>query len=343
MKSSEAGTDYTSVINSLKVRIDNLAPRYQMEVSKNETEASFENFLMLLDCLFYTDISKAYMQSKCPDPKIVNQIVANYLYRHNHFEAGDVFIREASVPEASTFRSQYKEMHEILRSLKKHNVAPAIDWIYKNNDHPELIDPRLQFELYRQQYFEALKSGIDPIQVLNFLRRYLTPFDSFYWDEVKSLAGCMLWIGRLDESPYADLLSSAKWNTLANDFTEKFLGLLGQSIKCPLTTVCNAGAQNLPLLLSLRKTAGDKEQWESIKSLPCQETDSGDGCNFHSVFVCRQCRETATNENPPTLLPCGHTLCWDSVTRLSCAGSLLFQCPFCSHEIHLHQCVLLFL
>ncbi|KAF3327563.1 protein RMD5 A [Carex littledalei] len=187
---------------------------------------------------------------------------------------------------------------------------------------------------------EMLRSDVDPLEAVKFMRTHLTPFDSFYLEEIKNLAGCVLWIGRLDESPYADLLSSAKWDKLAEDFTEKFLGLLGQSTTCPLTTVCNVGARNLPLLSSLRRIVGDKEEWESIESLPLyNETDAGEECNFHSVFVCKECREMATDVNPPILLPCHHTLCWNTVTRLSWGGARLFMCPFCCHEIHLNQCL----
>jgi E3 ubiquitin-protein transferase RMND5 len=341
-QSSEAGTDYAAILKSLKVRINNLVQQSQMELYNNEIEASFGTYLTFFS-LSYTDILKAYMQNKPLEPQVINQVVANYLFRHNNFEFGDAFIRDAGVPEALTFRSKYKEMHEILQSLQKHDICPAIDWIYYNKHHPELSDPRFQFELYRQQYLEVLKSGTDQIEVLNFLRTYITPFDKYFGKEVKSLAGCILWIGQLDESPYADLLSSATWDKVANDFTEKFLGLIRKSAKCLLTTMCSVSAQYLCQLLSLREIAEYKEQWESIQSLPFNQTDGGEKSNFHSVFVSQACRETVTVDKPPILLPCGHTLSWDTVSQLSWAGLILFRCPLCSYLTHWNQCQKLYI
>ncbi|KAJ4792437.1 Protein RMD5-like protein A [Rhynchospora pubera] len=316
LQSPEPGSDSTSIINSLKDNIANLAPKHQLESVNNGTQASLDMFLMLLNCFFYSDISKAYMQNKRPDPQIVNDILANYLYRNNHFETGDAFIREAGIPEFCTLRSYYKEMHEILKALRDHNAFPAIDWIHKiNHGYPELVAPRLEFELYSQQYLEMLKSDADPLEAIKFMRMHLTLFDSMYQDEIKKLAGCALWTGRLDESPYADLLLSSKWDKLANDFTEKCLGLLGQPVKCHLTTVCNVGARNLPLLFSLHRIVGDKKEWESIDSLSLHnETDVGERCNFHSIFVCQKCRETATDP-PLGALSVLQRFIWNGVCR----------------------------
>jgi ABC-type branched-subunit amino acid transport system substrate-binding protein len=82
---SEAGTDNAVILNSLKVRINNLIQQSQMEQYKNEIKASFgtcHTFLSLSD----TDILKAYMPNKPLEPQVINQIAANYLFRHNIFE-----------------------------------------------------------------------------------------------------------------------------------------------------------------------------------------------------------------------------------------------------------------
>ncbi|KAF3327564.1 hypothetical protein FCM35_KLT07682 [Carex littledalei] len=55
MQLSEAGTDYTSIINSLKERINNLAPQSHMERVNNMLEEPFDKFLTVLNCVFHIE------------------------------------------------------------------------------------------------------------------------------------------------------------------------------------------------------------------------------------------------------------------------------------------------
>ena len=81
---------------------------------------------MVFNCVFHSDISKTFMHTKRSEPEIVNQIVANYLYQHNRFKAGDVFICEAGVPEACTYRSHYNQLTKcpltIVRNVGAQNL-----------------------------------------------------------------------------------------------------------------------------------------------------------------------------------------------------------------------------
>lgn len=38
---------------------------------------------------------------------------------------------------------------------------------------------------------------------------------------------------------------------------------------------------------------------------------------FHSTFACPVSKEQGTEENPPTLLQCGHVLCLETIMRLA--------------------------
>ncbi|THF99299.1 hypothetical protein TEA_008290 [Camellia sinensis var. sinensis] len=126
--------------------------------------------------------------------------------------------------------------------------------------------------------------------------------------EVQKLMACLLWAGRLDTSPYSELLSSSHWDKLAEELTRQFCNILGQSCKSPLNVTIAAGVQGLPTLLKLMNVmTGKKQEWQSMKQLPVP-VDLDREFQFHSIFVCPVSRDQANEKNPPMLLSCGHVL-----------------------------------
>lgn len=55
---------------------------------------------------------------------------------------------------------------------------------------------------------------------------------------------------------------------------------------------------------------------------------------FTTIFSCPVSRDTATRDNPPMLLPCGHVFCRAAVSGISRGGpaSRAFKCPLCPTE-----------
>ena len=51
---------------------------------------------------------------------------------------------------------------------------------------------------------------------------------------------------------------------------------------------------------------------------------------FHSIFVCPVSKEQTTDENPPMMMPCGHVIAQETMSRMSKGAS--FKCPYCPNE-----------
>ena len=59
------------------------------------------------------------------------------------------------------------------------------------------------------------------------------------------------------------------------------------------------------------------------------ELELGQEFVFHSIFACPVSRDQSTPENPPTMLPCGHVLCKQSVVKIAKGTTRTFKCPYC--------------
>ncbi len=68
------------------------------------------------------------------------------------------------------------------------------------------------------------------------------------------------------------------------------------------------------------------------------ELELGKEFVFHSIFACPVSREQSTNDNPPTMLPCGHVLCRMSIVRLVKQTTGMFKCPYCPAEGKMSEC-----
>ncbi|TXG54103.1 hypothetical protein EZV62_019359 [Acer yangbiense] len=328
--------DLKSFLTELKLRLNAIGAQQQIEGSLKELNTSLGKYLKFLEKAFNPDISKAYRNVDF-DYHIVNQIIASHFYQQGLFDLGDYLINEAGEPELSVLKSQFLEMYQILEAVKVKNVEPALKWISANREKLKENASNLELKLHRLQFVEILqKSG--RTDALDYARINLAPFASLHMDEIQKLMGSLLWAGRLEMSPYAELLIPTHWDKLTEELTRKFCSLLGQSYQSPLTVAMAAGVEGLPTLLKLANVmAAKKQEWQAMKQLPVP-LELGREFQFHSIFVCPVSRDQGSEENPPMLMPCLHVLCKQSIMKLSKNSSRAFKCPYCPAEASVAQC-----
>lgn len=334
--------DHNVILSELKSKLSEIAPLSQMEGTQKELNIALSKYPKILEKLFNPDIAKAY-RSVDFDTHTINQIIANHFYREGMFDLCDCFVNEAKETEAATLRTPFMEMYEILNAMKSRDLEPALTWAATNRDKLKQNGSHLDLKLHRLQFVEILQNrGRD--EALNYARTFLAPFALDHMAEVQKLMACLLWAGRLDISPYADLLSPTHWDDLIEEVNRQFCNILGQPFQSPLSVTVAAGVQGLPTLLKLMNVMmGKKQEWQSMKQLPVP-VDLDTEFQFHSVFVCPVSREQASEENPPMLLSCGHVLCKQSITKLSKNNSTRpFKCPYCPSEVEVSKCRQLYL
>ncbi|XP_068657190.1 protein RMD5 homolog [Aristolochia californica] len=333
--------DQKVFLKELSNKLKEIGPINQLEGSQKELNISLSKYAKLLEKSFIPDISKTYRNVEF-DSHTVNQIIAGHFYRQGLFELGDCFVNEANEPEATTLKFPFLEMYQILEAMKSRNLGPALTWSTTNRDPLLQNGSDLELKLRRLQFVEILQQG-SRSDALNYAKTHLAPFALTHMQEFQKLMCGLLWAGRLDQSPYAELLSPSHWEKLAEELTQQFCRLLGQSYVSPLSVAIAAGIQGLPTLLKLMNVmAAKKQEWQVMKQLPVP-VDLGREFQFHSIFVCPVSREQGSEENPPMLMPCGHVLCKQSIVKLSKSSTRTFKCPYCPLEATVAQCRQLYL
>lgn len=328
--------DQKSILTELKSKLNAIGALQQLEGSHKEWNQSLSKYQKLLEKLFNPDISKAYRNVDF-DTHIINQIIASHFYRQGLSDLGDSIINEAGEPEATALRSQFLEMHKIIEAMRGRNIQPALSWVTANQERLAKIGSNLELKIHTLQFVDVLQTGTRA-DALKYARTYLSPFASINKDEFQKLMGCLLYAGRLANSPYSELISPTHWEMTTEELARQFCTLLGQSYESPLSMAVAAGVAGLPTLLKLANVmAAKKQEWQEMKQLPVP-VDLGKEFQFHSIFVCPVSRDQGSDENPPMLLPCSHVLCKQSIAKLSKNSTRTFKCPYCPAEATVAHC-----
>ncbi|XP_061361058.1 protein RMD5 homolog [Gastrolobium bilobum] len=328
---------YKTVLNELKASLLKIAPLSQMESSQKELNLALSKYGKLLEKYFNPDISKAYRNIDT-DIHTLNQIIANHFYRQGLFDIGDHFLSVVGEPESAVImKSPFLEMYQILQAMQNQNLEPALNWAATNSDKLAQSGSDIVLKLHSMQFVKILQKGSKD-EALHYVRTYLSPFASTHLADIQKLMACLLWIGKLDQSPYHALLSPSNWDRLSEELKRQFCNLLGQSYNSPLSVTVAAGVQVLPPLLKFMNVmTGKKQEWQSMNQLPVP-VELDHEFQYHSIFVCPVSKEQATEDNPPMLMSCGHVLCKQSILKMSKNSTKLFKCPYCPFDIDAALC-----
>lgn len=333
---STVAVDQKTVLTELKGKLQVVGSHSHLEGPQRELNSNISRYQKTLEKALHHDISKACVNIDF-DRHILNQIIICHFYFEGLYDIVDCLVKEAGEPEAISLRLQYQEIQQILEALKSRNLEPASKWISANQERLNESSSDLELKLHKLHFVDLLQNK-GTAEALKYARTHLSPLASRHMNEIQKLMCSILWAGKLDKSPYADLADPTHWEKFAKEVMRTFCNFTGQSIRDPLSVAVAAGIEGLPTLLKLANVmAAKKQEWEAMKQLPVP-VELGKEFQFHSIFVCPVSRDQGSEENPPMLLPCGHVLCKQSINKLSKGNSRSFKCPYCPLDASVAQC-----
>ncbi|KAG7402238.1 E3 ubiquitin-protein transferase rmnd5b [Phytophthora boehmeriae] len=309
----------------------------QLNVEKNvasELKAIhvlLSKYSKLIDKNLCTDISKVCRANKL-DQKLVCRLVVEYLYQDGQIEAADAMCKEAELELPPMYRECFIELHQILKAIKDHDMQPALEWARKQRKELQQLDIDIEFELVRLKYVDILESSPDMMDAVNFANKELPYFHQTHAEEVGVLMSCVLYKGKLEESPYKNLFNDDRWEEIHDAVIRACCRLRRVPYRSYLETCLSAGVSALPAMRKLASVMDSKlADWSSMEELPV-EIPIAKELRFHNVFSCPVSKEESTPDNPPVLLKCGHVICRSCVKRFSYNMTRRFKCPTCPVE-----------
>lgn len=159
-------------------------------------------------------------------------------------------------------QAEFIDLHRILLALRDNNTEPALEcvvnlllylphlnrcefyrWARRNRAFLQSRSSSLEFYLHRSEYIRLLLSSHppQPAQAIAYANKYLRPFFHTHATEFQRLLSCIMYLSRLDKSPYADLASPTVHFDLEPMFATEFSASLGMSKQAPLRVVGDLG------------------------------------------------------------------------------------------------------
>ncbi|KAL7313566.1 hypothetical protein PS15m_007301 [Mucor circinelloides] len=347
-KKQSLATDNSNPEQSI-IEIKEAAKVLQFQKPQKEFETCLKKLNKDLERKFKQDISVIYHpEAFVGKENLIFRALALHFIRQGKFELCDEFMDEAQVPIDDELRltvehlkAEFEQMYTVLNQLDKENdLTSAIKWTEEHHDGLQKLGSSLEFNLHRMKFIQLLLAG-DALGAINYGRTHFQHFGEKNYPEIKRLMTASLYINDISSSRYADLCSPSNWTEIKQEFQRDFCSLLKMSSESPLYTSVYVGTTALPVIMKLFTIMASKRaEWSAQDELPV-EIPLDEELRYHSVFACPVSKEQATDENPPMMMPCGHVICKESLTRLSRNSRVAarFKCPYCPSESSIDQAV----
>ncbi|KAF9005603.1 ubiquitin-protein ligase E3 [Cyathus striatus] len=334
-QSLESDGATSSSIQHLQFVVD--AKKRTLDERQKEAYSCMVKFGKSLDKKFtsslpaYTDLFSSESSKSA-----LERTIALHFLRTGHFDIAETFIDESGVNISESSRTQFEELHGILKALRDQDITPALDWAKKHRPFLQSRGSPLEFYLHRSRYLHLLFSSYppDPLPAIRYAQSSLQPFFVEHETEFKRLMASVAYlpIRKLQDSPYADLASPSMHFDLVLLFAKEYCASLGMSRQVPLRVVGDIGGGGaLARIEKGRKVMRErKSEWSQTDELPIEIPLPPEN-RYHSIFACPVSKEQSTETNPPMMMACGHVISKDSLHKLGKPGGRV-KCPYCPTE-----------
>ncbi|CAH0727163.1 unnamed protein product, partial [Brenthis ino] len=323
----------TKIVNDLAASVKQTV--FQLSTDHRELHATVSRVGKSIDRHFIVDYAAVApkAESFCSDTNrpIMEQAIAQHLYRQGLEEVGDSLVAEAGV--TAERGSTFAQLQRCAASLSAGDPAPALAWAAAR-EH-ELVHSPLPFTLHRMQALKLARShGVTA--AIEYARAQFPAHAARHERALQAAVCALAWCTRDAPAPpphYAHLLDLKALGAEAGElFVREACALLRLAPHSPLAGAVLAGARVLPALLDVRAKMSHPHvlaAWADDE-LPLEVELGEEGGGYHSVFACPILRQQASEHNPPMRLLCGHVISRDALNKL--ALGLKLKCPYCPME-----------
>ncbi|KAI8377304.1 CTLH/CRA C-terminal to lish motif domain-containing protein [Blakeslea trispora] len=346
-KKQELSQDYSPHQSFLQIQEQSKQLSFQKP--QKEFQSALSKLSKEIDRKFKQDISVIYHpEAFAGKQDVLYRALALHFIRQGQFDLCDEFMNESDIPlndplrdTVEQLKNEFEQMYIILDKMEHaQDLEPAIEWTKVHQEELTALSSSLGFNLHRMRFIQLLLST-DPITAVLYGQQHFHAYRDRHFTEIKRLMTATLFSQNLSTSRYADLCSPQNWTSIKQEFQHDFCSLLKMSAQSPLYTSVYVGITALPIIMKLYTIMSSKKtEWSAQNELPV-EIPLSEELRYHSVFACPVSKEQATDTNPPMMMPCGHVICKESLTRLSRSSRAAsrFKCPYCPTESSIDQAV----
>eukprot|EP01122_Echinamoeba_exundans_P015017 TRINITY_DN695_c0_g1_i3.p1 TRINITY_DN695_c0_g1~~TRINITY_DN695_c0_g1_i3.p1 ORF type:complete len:397 (+),score=60.47 TRINITY_DN695_c0_g1_i3:152-1192(+) len=326
----------TDNLIALREKVDTAELEANFCAGEKQFHSSLNRLGRAVDNVFDPDPSKISFQTHLP-VNLVLQWILEHILRQGNVQIAEILAKEAGISLTEDKKRPFVEIAAILTALKQENCSSALEWA---QTHADRIEPHLIFQLHKLEYVRLLHKA-QANEAFDYARKFFSNFLQTENREVQRLMAAILFVGKLDDSPYADLndLEALKSDVMFSVGRE-YCKILNMTPFSPLLACVQSSALAISPLLKARKMmdlAGGAE-WTKLEQLPV-EIELPNEFVFHTTFRCPVSKEATTADNPPMLLPCGHviskkSLCEnDAIMSRSQFTVGKLKCPYCPQKL----------
>ncbi|GAM21568.1 hypothetical protein SAMD00019534_047430 [Acytostelium subglobosum LB1] len=305
----------------------------KVQSEHKELHAPVSKIGKTVDKCFRSDIEQASKDIEF-DRDTLNNLILNHLYREGQFDVGDLFAQEMGMMGESleSLKSDFIDHHDIVGSIEKKDLQPAINWCKHKRTELAKLDTHLEFKLHKLQFIHLLGSKKNN-EALMYAKAHFPDHSNSRLKEIQSLMGTFLYTDRLSTSPYQHMFDpksiSHQWSDIKTSFSRDSFALMGLPQESPLAITVTVGVKSLPTFIKLASFSVLKDANDDSLTVDIHVDQK---YKFHSIFSCPVSREQSTKNNPPVILQCGHLLAKNSMLKLVKGASGKFKCPYCPIE-----------
>jgi hypothetical protein len=293
----------------------------KLESIGNENKEFYSNltkFGKILDKEFLNNLESTYKEWDF-DPNIILEVLMEYFYQTGQVHVGSTFEKESKqfMPNKLIFT----ELTKLLGDLYQYHMDTLLLWSETNNCGD------LTYQLHQFVYSELLVQK-NVTKCVSYAKQHLQSKP----DRLKYLLGAIVYVNKLNSSPYASLFSENRVLEIQKQLIHNFCRVHDIPVKSHLYSLLSCGNAALPSVVKF--VHKNIEILNSRSNQMPFEISLEPEFVFQSIFTCPLSKEVSLN---PMMLPCGHVLSLNSLEKLRGTKSS-FKCPYCPMDCQRTNC-----